>query len=179
MVGILQKLNMKPLKEATHDKHKEVERMPFNVKMFKGQLSVDEYGWYLRSQLNIFRTIETNFELPHEGLSRVEATAFDLMSLGIDSLICDVATRDYLEYLKVLDQDKINAHIYLNYLAIMFGGQMMKKNTPGPGKMYDFDNMMECMQSVRKIQKDEWAGEVNIGFDFMIKIMENLEGCLN
>jgi heme oxygenase len=56
---------MKPLKEATHDKHKEVERMPFNVKMFKGQLSVDEYGWYLRSQFNIFRTIETNFKLPN------------------------------------------------------------------------------------------------------------------
>jgi hypothetical protein len=35
---------------------------------------------------------------------------------------------------------------------------------------------MECMQSVRKIQKDEWADEVNIGFDFMIKIMKNLEG---
>ena len=170
---------MKPLKEATHIKHKEVERMPFNVKMFKGHLTKEQYGWYLRSQLGIFRALEDNFEFPHEGLKRIEAVAFDLMSLGIDNLVCDIATREYATYLRGLSQEDANAHIYLNYLAIMFGGQMMKKATPGPGKMYEFENMKECMESVRAIQKDEWADEVNIGFDFMIKIMENLEGCLN
>tara|TARA_B110000444_G_scaffold61683_1_gene57674 strand:+ start:171 stop:683 length:513 start_codon:yes stop_codon:yes gene_type:complete len=170
---------MKPLKEATHIKHKEVERMPFNVKMFKGHLTKEQYGWYLRSQLGIFRALEDNFEFPHEGLKRIEAVAFDLMSLGIDNLVCDIATREYATYLRGLSQEDANAHIYLNYLAIMFGGQMMKKATPGPGKMYEFENMKECMESVRAIQKDEWAREVNKGFDFMIKIMENLEGCLD
>jgi len=170
---------MKPLKEATHIKHKEVERMPFNVKMFKGHLTKEQYGWYLRSQLGIFRALEDNFEFPHEGLKRIEAVAFDLMSLGIDNLVCDIATREYATYLRGLSQEDANAHIYLNYLAIMFGGQMMKKATPGPGKMYEFENMKECMESVRAIQTDEWADEVNRGFDFMIKIMENLEGCLN
>ena len=159
---------MKPLKEATHIKHKEVERMPFNVKMFKGHLTKEQYGWYLRSQLGIFRALEDNFEFPHEGLKRIEAVAFDLMSLGIDNLVCDIATREYATYLRGLSQEDANAHIYLNYLAIMFGGQMMKKATPGPGKMYEFENMKECM-----------ADEVNKGFDFMIKIMKNLEGCLN
>ena len=170
---------MKPLKEATHIKHKEVERKPFNVKMFKGQLTAEQYGWYLRSQLGIFRALEDNFKFPHEGLKRIEAVAFDLMSLGIDNLVCDEATREYANYLRGLSQEDANAHIYLNYLAIMFGGQMMKKATPGPGKMYEFENMKECMESVRAIQKDEWADEVNRGFDFMIKIMKNLEGCLN
>jgi hypothetical protein len=170
---------MKPLKEATHIKHKEVERKPFNVRMFKGQLTNEQYGWYLRSQLGIFRALEDNFEFPHEGLKRIEAVAFDLMSLGINELVCDIATREYAAYLRGLSQEDANAHIYLNYLAIMFGGQMMKKATPGPGKMYEFENMKECMESVRAIQKDEWAREVNKGFDFMIKIMENLEGCLD
>ena len=170
---------MKPLKEATHIKHKEVERKPFNVRMFKGQLTNEQYGWYLRSQLGIFRALEDNFEFPHEGLKRIEAVAFDLMSLGINELVCDIATREYAAYLRGLSQEDANAHIYLNYLAIMFGGQMMKKATPGPGKMYEFENMKECMESIRAIQKDEWAREVNKGFDFMIKIMENLEGCLD
>jgi hypothetical protein len=44
--------------------------------------------------------------------------------------------------------------------------------------MYYFENMRESMESVRAIQKDEWADEVNKGFDFMIKIFKNLEGCL-
>ena len=170
---------MKQLKEATHIKHKQVERIKFNVKMFKGELTKEQYGWYLRSQLGIFRALEDNFEFPHEGLKRIEAVAFDLMSLGINELVCDVATREYAAYLRGLSQEDANAHIYLNYLAIMFGGQMMKKATPGPGKMYEFENMKECMESVRAIQKDEWADEVNKGFDFMIKIMKNLEGCLN
>jgi len=60
----------------------------------------------------------------------------------------------------------------------MFGGQMMKAKTPGPGHMYDFEDMKGAASSVRAIQKDEWADEVNKGFDFMIKIFKNLEGCL-
>src|SRR6056300_1110907 len=147
---------MKPLKEATDIKHKQAERMPFNVKMFKGMLNEREYGWYLRSQLAIFQTLEKNFEFPHEGLKREEAVLFDLMSLGQNDLVPDVATREYCEYLKGLSQEDANAHIYLNY----------------------FENMMECMQSVRAIQKDEWADEVNKGFDSMTNIFKNLEGCL-
>jgi len=92
--------------------------------------------------------------------------------------IPDNATLKYVDYLMGLDQKTINAHIYLNYLAIMFGGQMMKANTPGAGNMYEFDNMMECAGTIRAIQSDEWADEVNKGFDFMIGIFKELEGCL-
>ena len=170
---------MKPLKEATHDKHKEAERMLFNVKMFKGELTKEQYAKYLLSQLEIFSAIEENFEMPHEGLKRKYAVIEDLKSLDFHQLeIVDNATLKYADYLRGLTQEEVNAHIYLNYLAIMFGGQMMKANTPGAGNMYEFENMMECAGTVRAIQKDEWADEVNKGFDFMIKIFKNLEGCL-
>jgi len=170
---------MKPLKEATHYKHKEAERMLFNVKMFKGELTKEQYAKYLLSQLEIFSVIEENFQMPHEGLKRKYAVIEDLKSLGFHQLeLADNATLRYIEYLKGLDQELINAHIYLNYLAIMFGGQMMKANTPGAGNMSEFENMMECAGAVRAIQKDEWADEVNKGFDFMIEIFKELEGCL-
>ena len=61
----------------------------------------------------------------------------------------------------------------------MFGGQMMKSKVPGSGRMYDFDNMMEAAGSIRSVQKDEWADEVNKGFDFMIEIFDELEGIHN
>ena len=170
---------MKPLKEATHDKHKEAERMPFNVKMFKGELTKEQYAKYLLSQLEIFSVIEENFQMPHEGLKRKYAVIEDLKSLDFHQLeIVDNATLKYASYLKGLTQEEVNAHIYLNYLAIMFGGQMMKANTPGAGNMYEFENMMECAGAVRAIQKDEWADEVNKGFDFMIEIFKELEKCL-
>ena len=169
------------LKEATAAKHKEAERMPFNGAMFKGKLNTHQYAKYLQSQLAIFTAIEENFELPHEGLKRVSAVNKDLISLGYlkyNLANVDEASLKYASYLRGLTQEQINAHIYLNYLAIMFGGQMMKANTPGDGNMYEFENMMECAGAVRAIQKDEWADEVNKGFDFMIEIFKELEKCL-
>ena len=52
---------------------------------------------------------------------------------------------------------------------------MMKKVTPGSGKMYDFDNMQELVGGIRAIQKDEWADEVNKGFQFLIAIFDELQ----
>ena len=170
---------MKPLKEATHDKHKEAERMLFNVKMFKGELTKEQYAKYLLSQLEIFSAIEENFQMPHEGLKRKYAVIEDLKSLDFHQLeIVDNATLKYADYLRGLTQEEVNAHIYLNYLAIMFGGQMMKKMTPGEGNMYEFEDMNESAAHIRAIQKDEWADEVNRGFDFMIEIFKELEKCL-
>ena len=170
---------MKPLKEATHDKHKEAERMPFNVKMFKGELTKEQYAKYLLSQLEIFSAIEENFQMPHEGLKRKYAVIEDLKSLDFHQLeIVDNGTLDYVSYLRGLTQEEVNAHIYLNYLAIMFGGQMMKKNTPGAGNMYEFEDMNESASAIRAIQKDEWVDEVNKGFDFMIEIFKELEKSL-
>ena len=170
---------MKPLKEATHDKHKEVERMQFNVKMFKGELTNEQYAQYLASQLAIFSIIEDNFQMPHDGLKRKYAVSKDITSLNIGRTIkTDEATLRYVNYLKDLDQESVNAHIYLNYLAIMFGGQMMKRVTPGEGNMYEFEDMNESAAHIRAIQKDEWADEVNRGFDFMIEIMGELENVL-
>ena len=170
---------MKPLKEATHDKHKEAERMLFNVKMFKGELTNEQYAQYLVSQLAIFSIIEDNFQMPHDGLKRKYAVSKDITSLNISRTIkTDDATLRYVNYLKDLDQESVNAHIYLNYLAIMFGGQMMKRMTPGDGNMYEFEDMNESAATIRAIQKDEWADEVNRGFDFMIDIFKELESVL-
>ena len=82
---------------------------------------------------------------------------------------------DYANYLLTLNDGTILPHIYLNYLALAYGGQMMKSKVPGSGRMYDFDNMMECVGSIRAVQKDEWAEEVNKGFDFLIDIFDGLQ----
>jgi hypothetical protein len=65
-------------------------------------------------------------------------------------------------------------------MALIFGGQMIKKSVPSSGQMYVFDDMQEVIQSIRTVQDDEWAEEVNKGFDFNILIFEELEAqCLN
>ncbi len=168
---------MLPLKEATSIKHKQAERMPFNTRMFNGTLSKNEYLLYLNQLLQIFKTIE-NIGLPNVNLRRVENVQADIEELNSQGYFSDVilsSAKAYADYLGSLSYDQVLPHIYLNYMAIMFGGQMMKKAVPSTGRMYVFNNVPESIQSIRNIQKDEWAEEVNKGFDFNISIFDELE----
>lgn len=168
---------MLPLKEATSAKHKLAERMPFNVRMFRGQLTRDQYAMYLRQQLHLFETIE-KIGLPHPGLSRVaniQADLAELAAAGHNYTGLLDATRAYADYIKGMTNEDVLPHIYLNYMALMFGGQMMKKSVPSSGKIYDFDNVQEAIQSIRAVQQGAWADEVNKGFDFNIALFEDLE----
>jgi len=168
---------MTPLKEATSEKHKIAERMPFNVRMFKGEMSKQDYLAHLVQQLEIFKAIES-VGLPHDGLAREQAVQQDIDELlkdGVQKQDVLESTNEYVRYLTQLSYDSILPHVYLNYLAIMFGGQMMKKAVPSSGHMYDFPDMQSSMLAVRSVQKDEWADEVNKGFDFIIEIFDQLE----
>jgi heme oxygenase len=168
---------MLPLKEATNTKHKQAERMPFNVRMFRGLLSKNEYLLYLLQQFEVFQAIEKT-GLPHASLKRLEKVQEDINELVAQGHATGVvldSTRGYVEYLRSLSYDQLLPHIYLNYMGIMFGGQMIKKAVPSAGKMYDFDDMQEAVQAISAVQKDEWAEEVNKGFDFIIEIFDTLE----
>jgi len=168
---------MIPLKEATSVKHKQAERMPFNIRMFKGLLSKSEYLFYINQQLQVFKAIES-VGLPHASLSRSANVQEDINELNADGYYADFvleSTHAYANYLKSLSRETILPHVYLNYLALIFGGQMIKNSVPSTGKMYEFENMNEAVQSIRMVQKDEWADEVNKGFDFNIAIFEELE----
>lgn len=173
---------MIPLKEATGIKHKQAETMPFNTRMFRGLLSKDEYQLYLGQLLQIFQAIESK-GLPHSSLNRserVQADIDELKSQGFTNGMILHSTTAYADYLASLTYEQALPHIYLNYLAIVFGGQIIRKSVPSSGKMYDFNNVQEAIQSIRKVQQDEWAGEVNKGFDFNISIFEELENvCKN
>jgi heme oxygenase len=166
------------LREATAELHSKAEKMPFNQRMFKGELSDVEYVNYLLQQMTIFHEFETR-DLIIKGLDRKEKVIEDILELNNGNLleenkICP-ATIYYAAYLKDLNDTNILPHVYLNYLAIAYGGQMMKRAIPGSGKMYDFDNMQELVGSIRAIQKDEWAEEVNKGFQFLIAIFDELQ----
>jgi heme oxygenase len=164
------------LYQDTLEKHKTAERMSFNIKMIKGELLVEQYIEYLIGQYFIFSTIENNFQLPHPELKRSDVIKEDLVELGVDYISTPLESiHRYTEYLMGLSQDDINPHIYLHYLAIVFGGQIIKQKIHGSGRMYDFANMEEVSRSIRYIQQDSWKDEVNKGYDFIIDIFRELE----
>ena len=169
------------LREATGEKHKIAEGMVFNQRMVKGELSKNEYLSYLIQQLTIFDAIEVH-ELPNPLLNRFNKILEDVKELSGNDIIQInqlESTNEYKKYLNSLTKEQILPHVYLNYLAIIFGGQIIKKNIPGSGKMYEFDgDVREIAGSIRAIQKDEWADEVNIGFDYLINIYDELQNCI-
>jgi heme oxygenase len=168
---------MKNLKEATAELHSKAEKMTFNQRMFRGELSQDEYLNYLIQQSYIFQEIEGR-NLPHPNLGRLDSIHDDINELGGYTFQINKPTIDYVIYLGDLNQDQLNAHIYLNYLAIMFGGQMIKSKVPGSGKFYEFDgDMKELIGSIRAIQNDEMVDEVNKGFQYIINILDELQKC--
>lgn len=165
---------MLPLKEAIAEKHSLAEKMPFNQKMFRGELSKEEYSMYLSQQYAIFSTLEKN-PLPHPSLNRKDLVEADIDELQAESAgTVIVSTAQYCDYLNTLTAEEQQPHIYLNYLAIMFGGQMMKSKVPGSGRMYEFEDMREAAGSIRAIQKDEWADEANKALDYNINILDEL-----
>jgi heme oxygenase len=164
------------LKESTAELHSKAEKMEFNQKMFKGELSKNEYLNYLYQQSVIFTIIEQR-KLPHSNLAREKKIFEDIKELEseVNSKTLHLeSTKEYGVYLQSLNDEEILPHVYLNYLALAYGGQMMKTKVPGSGKMYDFENMMECVGSIRAVQKDEWADEVNKGFQYIINILNEL-----
>jgi heme oxygenase len=169
------KIKVMTLREATAELHSKAEKMEFNQRMFRGELSNDEYLNYLIQQSYIFEEIE-NRDLPHDGLKRLSAIQEDINELGGYKFPILKSTSDYFIYLGDCNQEQLNAHIYLNYLALMFGGQMMKSKVPGSGKMYEFEgDKNQIIASIRMIQKDEWAEEVNKGFQYIINILDELQ----
>ena len=176
---------MLPLKEAIAEKHSLAEKMTFNQRMFNGEISKEEYVLYLSQQLAIFDSIE-RFPLPHTSLNRLDSIVNDLRELYIDikglseeftlEIVPLISTNQYRKYLNTLTQEELLPHVYLNYLALMFGGQMMKSKVPGSGKMYEFDgDVREIAGSIRAIQKDEWADEANKALDYNINILDELQ----
>jgi heme oxygenase len=171
------------LRDATAIKHKLAERMPFNVIMFGGKLTNQQYLEYLKSQHRIFEKIESIIELPNEFL-RSGKIYQDIVEINLtiyngdnqDSVIEQTTEipDSYCNYLSTLNEETIWPHVYLNYLALLFGGQMIKSKVPGSGKMYDFENSQEVIKIIREKQKDEWADEVNKAYDFIIDIFEEL-----
>ena len=171
---------MIPLKDAIETKHRQAEQMEFTQRMIRGELNRFEYSRYVFQLYLIFGAIE-RFPLPHPDLTRSTKMMEDIRELNpgnIYYLNAYPATLEYVVYLHTLNQEQLLPHVYLNYMALMFGGQMMKENIHGAGRIYDFDNMRELVGVIRNLQKDEWADEANTGLDYNIRIYDELQNPL-
>ena len=166
---------MIPLQNAIQEKHTQMAEMPFIQKILSDELTNDEYVAYLAQQYAVFALIE-RFDLPHIDLNRANKVQLDIDELTDDITQHPImfATANYCRYLSNLTQEELLPHIYINYLDVMLDEQDMKSKVPGSGKMYEFDNMTEALESIRAIQQDVWAIEANKALNYNIAILDEL-----
>jgi heme oxygenase len=167
---------MKSSLQQTHDR---VENLPFSKKLFAGEITRNQTIAYLVNHWFIFQIIEKNMfhDLPHTSLYRLDAIEKDLELLGvkIDGSMLLPSAKNYVNYILGSEdyESKWNSHVYLNYMAILFGGKIISGNNPDMKNMLDIDNRLECIAAIRELETDEV--QVEAGFEYHGKLLEELD----
>lgn len=162
------------LKEATAELHSKAEKTQMSQLIFSGTIPEQEYAYYLFNMYHIHNALENKYELPHQSLYRCKAIEKDLGVLIKLKMDLTESTKKYIQYIQSLTEEQWRAHIYVNYLAIVYGGQMIKSKVPGLGAYYVIDNMQECVGAIRTFLNDDMSDEANKGFQFNIDVLDDM-----
>jgi len=169
------------LKEATAEKHREAESLPFIKSIFESRVDKDQYADYLFQLGLIYYFLEEglgekfNLFESMENLKRHKFIIEDFNELSDKTLnyIAKESTLDYFKYLSTIDNiNQAMAHIYVRHMGDLFGGQQLAKCVPGSAKMYKFENIRDLMTTLRSKISDDMANEANIAFDYNIKMLK-------
>ena len=167
------------LKEATAEKHREAESLPFIQSIFEARVDKDKYCDYLFQLGLIYYFIEEGlgekFKLFEgmETLKRHSSLIEDFNELANKDLsyVAKESTIEYFNYLSTInDAKKAMAHVYVRHMGDLFGGQQLAKCVPGSGKIYQFENLGGLINTVRSKLTDDMADEANIAFAYNISV---------
>jgi hypothetical protein len=161
------------IKTATQDLHTQLESVPFNQRMFRGEQTPQERKSYILGWQVIFHALDK--QVP-EFLQRSEQIERDLLSLkDLDAHAAD-AVYDYASYIR--HSNNPSAHIYLNYMGFLYGGQIMRKRYPDTSSLYDFEDLDYCRTYIREnhvfADHEFYVKEVSEAFRWHIEISEQL-----
>ena len=86
------------------------------------------------------------------------------------------STLEYYDYIQTLagHPNCIMAHVYVWHMGDLFGGQMIRRLTPGSNLALQFDNKDILVAFIRSKCDDSMAEEANLAFEYAIKIMNEL-----
>ena len=167
------------LKDLIQDKHNEAENHRFAKYLFNKEIGLKVYADYLYNQYLIYNALENRVKQEGilEGLDdiyRAQNIFNDFKEIQINDVKKYLATIEYEKYIRDCDKDDLLAHIYVRHFGDMYGGSILKKNVPGSGTMYDFDNKKELISIIREMLTAEMATEANKVFQFAIDLFEEL-----
>ena len=169
------------LEEALSEKYAIIAQHPFKQKLVNGELSLINYLNYIVQLQPLLNHME-RITPPHLNLKSDEQATVDTVELRNlpetirENWVCPIQTTfHYMQYLLKLNEQTILPHMYVNYMFLLTEGQDIKSKIHGGGRVYKFDNISECIESLQSIRSDDWADEANIALDYHIAILDELE----
>ena len=157
------------LKELTRAHHDNAERTEFADLLLSGEISPKLYQEYLHNQLQNYRALEGTVSVPMElePIFRSTAIEEDLPS-----------TREYVKHVHTLAEDNDNdgllAHLYVRHFGDAHGGQIIKRNVPGSGLMYEFEDRRELIALTRELLHDGMETEAKNCFEYAERLFHEL-----
>jgi heme oxygenase len=146
------------LRDAIRQIHESTQNHPVADLLMSGDLPKNVYADLVYNYLRAYKALETEADKVglFEGIEGIKRA--DLMQQELDSLTEEGITYEpqestvaYEEYVKnIEDKDQLMAHIYIRYLSLMSGGQLMRDVVPSQGIMFRFKHIDDLREGLRK-----------------------------
>jgi hypothetical protein len=169
------------LEEALSEKYAIIAQHPFQQKLVNGELSLLNYLNYIVQLQPLFNHMERvtppNIGLISDAQATVDTVELKNLPETIrETWVCPIQTTfHYMQYLLKLSDENLLPHMYVNYMFLLTEGQDIKTKIHGGGRIFKFDNVAECIESLQSIKRDDWADEANIALDYHIAILDELQ----
>ena len=173
------------LKELTRAHHDNAERTEFADMLLSGGISPKLYQEYLHAQLQNYRVLEGAVSVPMElePIFRSPGIEEDLQEIeslyDLEEIEDDLpSTREYVKHIHNLaeagDNDGLIAHLYVRHFGDAHGGQIIKRNVPGSGLMYEFEDRKDLIALTRTLLHDGMETEAKNCFEYAERLFHEL-----
>ena len=164
------------LKELTWDAHKRAEQTKIMCELLADTIHKDVYCDLVYTKYEIYRTIEDRVQFESPDLRRAQAALNDWQVMGCHLPKCIPALDEYLTHVRSCLTDQIWGHVYVHYLAPLYGGQIIKKKIAHrlPVQLYEFTDPAAAIAEVRKNLNVNLVAEANLAFESVITYYEHL-----
>lgn len=173
------------LKALTKEHHDNAERTEFADMLLGGNIPPRLYQQYLHAQLANYSVLESVVEVPMEleAIFRSTQIEEDLVELETTYDLPEIeeplrSVVEYEKHINILseknDTEGLLAHLYVRHFGDAHGGQIIKRNIPGSGQMYEFEDRRALIQGVRELLHDGMADEAKNCFEFAERMFHEL-----
>lgn len=167
------------LREAIKDQHDAAEAHPLTAVLLSGNADKNVYADFLYNQMLIYQAIENrlNAEFEYDWLPKVrrqELMREDLLELAAPEFTVYPSTLDAISRITNIDSRSLHAHLYVNHLADMYGGQILKRSLPGSCKRYEYEDRTASIEAIRSVLGDDLCDEAVIAFSHALELLNDV-----